>query len=429
MKAGFVLKGNVIYSKTSQELSIHENSYLVCVEGRSAGIYPQIPESFEHLPVMDMGDRLIIPGLVDMHVHASQNLYRGLGMDRELLDWLETYAFPEESKFQDPAYAEAAYQVFTEQMRRGATTRACIFATIHREATEILMDKMEAAGLKVFVGKVNMDRNSPDYLREEDAEASARETEQWVKDTLGKYEHVVPMLTPRFVPSCTDELLEALGELQREYKLPVQSHISENPGEIAWVKELCPAEEFYGAVYDKYGLFGGDAPTVMAHCVWSSPEEVELMKERGVFIAHCPQSNMNVASGIAPMRLFLDAGLKTGLGSDIAGGSSESIFRAMVDARQVSGLLWRLVDQSQKPLSVAEVFWMGTAGGGEFFGKVGKFDEGYEFDAVVLDDSNLQGPRPYSLRERLERIIYLSDDRNIYRKYVAGRKVWDRNEA
>ena len=158
----------------------------------------------------------------------------------------------------------------------------------------------------------------------------------------------------------------------------MQSHLSENFGEIAWVKELCPATHFYGEAYSQFGLFGGDCPTVMAHCVHSSDEEIALMKKQGVYIAHCPQSNTNLSSGIAPARRYLDAGLHIGLGSDIAAGSSLSILRAMADAIQVSKLYWRLADSSVRPLTLEEAFYMGTEGGGSFFGKVGSFKEGYE---------------------------------------------------
>ena len=212
--------------------------------------------------------------------------------------------------------------------------------------------------------------------------------------------------------------------LCKKYHVPVQSHLSENLSEIAWVRELCPYSSDYGEAYEHFGLFGGNAPTVMAHGVWPGKREFARIKERGVYIAHCPQSNTNIASGIAPVRQYLDAGIHIGLGSDVAGGSSDSIFRAMVDAIQVSKLRWRLITQDDAPIMLDEAFYMATAGGGEFFGKVGKFEEGYEFDAVVLDDENLPTPREFSTHERLERIVYLGDDRNIAAKFVAGRKLF-----
>lgn len=420
----FALKGQICYSAGLHDIRVMEHGYLLCEEGLSKGVVPKLPEEWIQAEVRDYGDCLIIPGLVDLHLHAPQYSFRGMKMDLELLKWLDTQTFPEEAKYADLEYADRAYTIFADNMRRGATTRACIFATIHLPATELLMDKMEAAGLNVMVGKVNMDRNSPDILREKDAERSAADTVKWLSETAGRYRHVRPILTPRFIPSCTDELMERLGEIQRQYRLPVQSHLSENPGEIDWVSGLCPESDSYGDAYDRFGMFGGDGcPTVMAHCVYSGEAEQQRLKDRGVWIAHCPQSNMNLSSGIAPIRQFLDKGIRVGLGSDVAGGSVESIFRAMTDAIQVSKMYWRLKDDSLKPLTMEEAFFLATKGGGSFFGKVGSFEPGYELDALVLDDSALKHPQPLSVKERLERISYLSDERQIAAKYVAGTEI------
>lgn len=424
MAGNFVLKGHICYSKSLREVEAVENGYLVCVDGRSAGVFGELPEAFSHFPVTDFGDKLIIPGLVDLHLHAPQYTFRSLGMDLELLDWLETRTFPEESKYKDLEYAKKAYSIFTEGLKYSTTTRACIFATLHGPATIALMDMLEQTGLKTMVGKVNMDRNCPDILREKSAEAAAEDTLLWLSQIRGRYEHTKPVITPRFIPTCSDELMERLGQIAREQGLPVQSHLSENQGEIAWVKELCPWSGFYGDAYDHFGMFGGEVKTVMAHCVWSSKEEQERMKENGVFIAHCPESNTNLSSGIAPIREYLDQGLKVGLGSDIAGGTKESIFFAMAEAIRVSKLRWRLVDNTKGPLTVEEAFFLGTKGGGAFFGEVGSFEEGYELDAVVLDDESIPHPQPLSVRERLERMIYLSDERHITAKYIAGRQIF-----
>ena len=281
MAENFVLKGNICYSQDAQTLVTVEQGYLVCLEGRSAGVYRELPQEYAAFPLKDYGDRMIVPGLVDLHLHAPQYSFRGLGMDLELLEWLNTRTFPEEAKYRDAEYAKKAYSIFADNMKRSATTRACIFATLHREATEVLMDLMEESGLKTMIGKVNMDRNSPDILVEETAE-SLRETRQWLEDIKGRYRNTVPILTPRFIPTCSDTLMEELKKIQMEYDLPVQSHLSENQGEIAWVKELCPWSEFYGDAYDHFGLFGGGVDTVMAHCVWPPEAEIARMKERGV---------------------------------------------------------------------------------------------------------------------------------------------------
>ena len=418
------LKGHIVYSKTSDKLEICENGYLVYEGNQVEGGYQILPEDYEGILVEDYGDRIIVPGFVDLHVHAPQYAFRGLGMDMELLDWLETNTFPEESKYKELTYAKNAYQMFTDNLKKSVTTRACIFATIHKEATILLMDMLEKAGMATMVGKVNMDRNSPDYLREE-TEESAKETILWLEE-VGKrqYKHTKPILTPRFIPSCTDELMRELKEIQRTYQIPVQSHLSENYGEIAWVQELCPESEFYGDAYDRFGLFGRDNKTVMAHCVHSDEREIMRMKENGVFIAHCPESNTNLSSGVAPIRRYLAEGMHVGIGSDVAAGSTENMFVAMRYAVQASKLRWRLKDDRLDPLTMPEVFYMATKGGGEFFGKVGSFEMRYELDAVVLDDSRLIHPQEMSVEQRIERMIYLADEREVYAKYVAGEKLF-----
>lgn len=421
MEQTFALKGNIIFTPVCGKLEVRPRQYLVCENGLVAGIFETLPERFVNIPVHDHGDRLILPGLVDLHVHASQYAYRGLGMDMELLDWLEENAFPEEARFADPAYAAAAYRVFADELTRSATTRASIFATVHRPATLLLMDLLEKAGLRGFVGKLNMDSNCPDYLRET-TEGSLAETRRWLEESAG-FSGVRPVITPRFIPSCSEELMNGLGGLQRQFSAATQSHLSENLSEIEWVKQLRPSTRFYGEAYNQPGLFGGECPTVMAHCIWSGEEERALMKERGVFLAHCPQSNMNVSSGIAPVRTWLREGQKAGLGSDVAGGAHLSIFRAMTDAIQCSKLRWRLVDESLPALTLPEALYLATKGGGGFFGKVGSFEPGYEFDAIVMDDSTLPTTRRCTLTERLERVVWLSDGLPLA-KYVAGRQLF-----
>lgn len=210
MKQDFILKGHVLYSRTQAELSVTENGYLVCLDGKSAGVFREIPEKYAGLPATDCGDRLIVPGLVDLHVHAPQYAFRSVGMDRELLDWLNTYTFPEESRYADLEYAGRAYDLFVRDLTRGATTRACIFATMHREATGMLMRKLDASGLQTRAGKVNMDRNSPDTLREESAAVSLADTRKWLEE-VADLKRCRPILTPRFTPSCTDALMQGLG--------------------------------------------------------------------------------------------------------------------------------------------------------------------------------------------------------------------------
>ena len=421
----FILKGHICHAPGADRLVIHENACVVCEGGVCRGIYDQLPEAYAGWEVIDCGDRLILPGMADLHIHASQYAYCGTGMDYELLEWLDKVTFPEEIRYADADYARRAYTIFSDKLKRGATTRAVIFGTMHTEATLTLMDLMEQSGIVSLVGKVNMDRNAPDALRERDAAWAAEDTRRFIEEAARRgYRRTGPIITPRFVPCCTDALLAALGRLRAEYGLPVQSHLSENPGEVELVRRLQPEAAFYGDAYDRFGLFGRGGNTVMAHCVYSSPKEVRRMKENGVWVAHCPSSNMNIASGIAPMRHYLDMGLRLGLGTDVAGGTSISMFRAVTDAIQVSKLYWRYHPEA-RPLTFPEAFHLATRGGGSFFGNVGSFEDGYAFDALVLDDTAEPSARPLSVRDRLERAFYLELDRDgIVMKFVEGKRIF-----
>jgi len=419
----FVIHGDICYSENIGSLRCIENGYLVCKNGISQGVFDTLPDWYRNLPLLEHADKLILPGLVDLHMHAPQFAFRGLGMDFELLEWLETYTFPEESKYRNLGYALNAYNAVVRDLVNGPNTRACMYATVHLPATRLLMDLLEKTGLVCMVGKINMDRNCPAYLCEESAVRSADDTRLWLAASAGRYRNISTILTPRFIPVCSDELMRKLAGIQKEFGLPVQSHLSESQAEIKWVRQLCPSSKSYSDAYDNFGLFGGEVPTIMAHCVWPDEDEIELISRKNVHIAHCPQSNMNLTSGIAPIRKFLNDNISVGLGSDVAGGCHTSIFRAMSDAIQVSKMRRRLIDHSDAPLTVTEAFYLGTAGGGAFFGKVGSFESGYEFDALVIDDTDIYAPFPLTIEERLARVIYFSDDRHIQEKYVRGHCV------
>ena len=423
-KQSFILKGDICFSKNKDEIKNIHDGYVVCVDGISQGAYEKLPEEYKDLELIDYSGKLILPGLVDLHVHAPQFSYRGLGMDLELIDWLNTYTFPQEAKYQDVNYAKNMYQRFVDDVKKGPNTRSVVFATLHVESTIELMDIFEKSGMVSYIGKVNMDRNGSENLQEESANQSAKYTIRWIESIQDRYERTFPIITPRFTPSCSDDLMRQLSIIRKKYNLKVQSHLSENQGEIKWVSELCPYTQFYGQAYSKFNMFGGDCPTVMAHCVWSCEEEQELMKKQGVFIAHCPNSNTNLSSGIAPVRKYINDNQNIGLGSDVAGGTHTSIFKAMADAISVSKLRWRLVDQNYAPITVAEAFYLGTIGGGKFFGKVGSFESGYEFDAIVVDDSRYTVQNQWDDLQRLEKTIYLSYDFDVIHKYVQGRKLF-----
>ena len=420
--ASFVLKGLIVDTPEIGSLRAVDG-YAVCENGKCAGVYETLPHAYASLPLHDYSGMLIIPGMSDLHLHASQYSYCGTAMDLELLEWLQNYTYPEESRFADPAHARTYYAAFTKDLLHTTTTRAAIFATIHADASLELMRQLHEAGLGAYVGKLNMDRNCPDYYSELTPENGEAETRRWLEACKElNYPRVFPILTPRFTPSVTDAYMEKIGNLSREYGVAMQSHLSENLSEIEWVKALCPDAKNYADTYARYGLFGGDCKTIMAHCIYCPAEEDELMKRNHVFIAHCPTSNENVIAGISPAARYLRSGYEIGLGSDVAGGHTLDLLTVMASAVQVSKLRWRYVDQSEKPLTMLEALYMATAGGGRFFGKVGLFEKDYAFDAVVLDDGALRNLRAFSPAERIERCAYLG--RTVVKaKFVDGVQV------
>lgn len=380
----------------------------------------------ESVELIDLGDQLLIPAMNDLHVHAPQYANLGIAMDLELLPWLNTYTFPEEMRYADKPYAERLYRRFVSDLVRYGTMRAAVFATIHAPATQLLCDLFQEAGIGGKIGLVGMNRNCPTEL--------SNTTQEAISGTLSVLEHTATMplvdaiVTPRFVPSCTPDMLAAMGQLAAEKQLPVQSHLSENRSEIAWVKQLDPEASCYADAYRRFGLFG-QTPTLMAHCCYPNREEMRLMRENPkTMVVHCPTSNCNLSSGIAPIRQFLEQGTQVALGSDISGGSHLSIFRVMQYAMQMSKLQYSLTNGRSAFLTLSEVFHMATKAGGSFFGNdelghPGSFEQGYAFDALVLDDSTLRLSDSEEPLHRLERLIYLGDDRHITKRFCQGHVV------
>ena len=427
-----VYKAHILFTKEKDCFEVYENGYIAVEDGIVLGVASSLDELAPHLSpltsedVIDFGDKLLIPAMNDMHVHAPQVHNQGVAMDLELLPWLQNYTFPEESKYADTHYAERMYRRFLHTQWLFGTMRSVVFGTVHTDSTRVLMKLYQEAGMGAMVGKVAMNRHCPDALSE-DVKAAVEGMEQLIAEfshpsplTSHLSPLVRPIITPRFVPSCTPELLKACGELANKYQLPVQSHLSENTSEIAWVAELEKESTSYGDAYNRYGLFG-QTPTIMAHCVWTNGSELELMKRNRVMVAHCPTSNFNLSSGLAPVRTFLDEDLPIGLGSDISGGHDLNMFRMLVYAIQVSKMHYQQ-DKSKAFLTLPEIFWIATKSAGSFFGRVGSFEPGYEFDALVIDDEVLY-PSEYSLQHRLERFIYVGDDRQIAHRFCRGQEV------
>ena len=414
----FIIKGTFIDTLTKDEFRIRKGFILV-EDGLIKNFSEENPDT--SIKLYDYTGKLIIPGLSDLHLHASQYPNTGLGLDLELLDWLDTYTFPEESKYKDVEYAKKAYQTFVDDLAKTATTRASIFATLHTDMTLLLMDLLEQKKICAYVGKVGMDRNCPDFYIEKNGK---EETLRFVEECQKRnYKFVKPIITPRFTISCTDEYMKYMGELAKKYNIAVQSHLSENFGEIDFVRQLRPNDKFYGESYDKNGLFGKEVKTVMAHCVHCPKEESELIKKNGVYIAHCPTSNSNISSGICPAGRYLREGYNIGIGSDISGGHTLDLFEVIRHAIQVSKMNLRYINPKEKPLTLSETFFMATNKGGSFFGKVGVFEKDYEFDAIVLDESLIKNVREYNEKERLERFIY-NKDAKIESKFIRGNKIF-----
>jgi guanine deaminase len=416
----FAIKGDIIYTKTADAFCTAENSYLLCEEGLCRGVTGALDGEWKNVQIFDYSGKLIMPGFTDLHAHAPQYAYRGMGMDLQLLDWLNTYTFPEEAKYADTAYASRMYASFADELACGPTTSAVLFATIHTDSDLLLAGLLERTGLRILLGKVNMDRNSSDALTEK-TEKSLSETERFIAG-LNRFKNVHPIITPRFVPSCTPELMTGLGKLAVKYDIPIQSHLDENKAEIQWVHDLHPECTSYTDVYRTCGLLG--PRTVMAHCVHMTPDEENLIKESGAFMAHCPQSNVNLCSGVAPAVHYLEQHMNIGLGTDIAGGASLNMFRAVSDAIRVSKLRYYFT-QENRPLKVSEAFFLATKGGGAFFGRTGSFEDGYELDAIVVDDTGFSRLENLNPEQRAERVFYLSDYRNIKAKFVKGRRIYE----
>ena len=422
MKSTKIYRGTIVYAPQLGALECLEHAYLVAQNGVIAGVFQELPGKYQDTALEDFGDCLLIPSFTDLHLHAPQYAMMGMGFDLPLLEWLNTYTFKEEARFADAGFARTVYEALAAELVRRGTTRVCMFSSLHREGTLILMDALERAGLTGFVGKVNMDRNSPDCLRET-CEESLAQTRRWLDECAGRYAHIKPILTPGFTPSCSDALMEGLGRLAEEYELPVQSHLSENDAEIEWVRALHPDCAQYWETYAKFGLW--KRGTIMAHCVHSDARERAAMRSAGVWVAHSPDSNTNLYSGVAPVRKMLSEGLSVALASDVAGGAKLSMLHAAAEAIRASKL--RYYYSGKRPdeayLTVPEAFYLETSAGQQYFGGGPGFCVGDSLHAIVLDDSALPPSRPLAPAERLERLIYADDSRTIRAVISEGRRL------
>ncbi|KAI0093969.1 guanine deaminase [Irpex rosettiformis] len=414
----------------------------------------------------------LIPGFIDTHTHAPQVPNIGSGQEHELLDWLAQTTFPMEAKFADDNFAKKAYGTVVRRIIDSGTTTCCYYGTLHLGATKVLADFVHSAGQRAFVGKCNMDRNSPDYYIESSAATSVEDTKSLISYIRGLTPNsttalVQPILTPRFAISCTPELLGSLGDVARaDPTLTIQTHICENDSEIQFTKNLFPpnilppgseaakkGRTTYAGVYDAYGLLRKN--TVLAHAVHLEDEEVEMIKKSNAGISHCPTSNFNLRSGCARVGMLLDEGIKVGLGTDVSGGFSPSILTAVQHASIASKVVAMHHPSSQtstttftsRQLPISALLYLATQGGADVCDlskRTGSLEPGKAFDALVvslksdsgnpnvwgvdwdadLDVSGTNGKTErQSLEAQLERFLFTGDDRNIRRVYVQGRLI------
>lgn len=412
--------GNFVFTPTRRSFRLLSGG---CVLVDGDGV---IQEVLDHLPpdfpgrVVELGPGLALPGFVDCHVHASQYPTMGLGYNLELLPWLEKYTLPQEARLHKEDYALRVYRRFVRELWRNGITRSIVMASNDTGSTYLLFDLLAKSGLGAYVGRVCMDQNTPDR---ESTAGAIRESRRFLQLAGGKSALVRPIVTPTLSMVCSHELMAALGRQAAEFSAPIQAHLSENREEIRLTLKYFPEAQDFGDTYDQAGCFG-QVPTVMAHCIHLTDREKERMAARGILAAHNPHSNWNLLSGAMKLAEYHDLGIRVGLGSDIAGGHTLSMFSTMAAAVQ-AGACHYVNGVYPRPVTAPEALYTATKGGGSFFGKVGSFEPGYDFDCLAVDDSAAQEFNSYSLEERAERMIYCCDDRNILRRFVKGREVFE----
>lgn len=424
-----IIVGNIIHCKSRLNLEVIEPGFVILVGSKIAAVgqESELPQKITQLQLKSnvttrilKKSQILIPGLVDTHLHAPQYPNCGLGYDKPLLEWLNTYTYKLEKQYKDLDFSRRVYKAVVRKTLSNGTTTACYFGCLFNESTNVLVDTVIEYGQRALVGKINMTHLAPeDYL--ETPEDSIANTKKFVKYVFGKESDLVlPIITPRFALSVNMELMKELGQIANFGDLHIQTHISENIEEVQLVESQYAMP--YAQVYDEANLL--TKKTILAHGIYLSDEEIKLLVERGTAISHCPDSNLCLKSGLCNVRRLLENGVKVGLGTDVSGGASPSIAKAMKACLDVS-IAQSFQDSRWKPLNYEEVFYLATLGGSEALAlqnKIGNFEVHKEFDALIIDmDTNtgdyLIGCDP---RELLQKFIYTGDDRNVTSVYVAG---------
>lgn len=441
--------GVVVHSTGLNDLHILEDALLVIDKaGHIADLQANVSKDalsstlktlgLDHCPITELSrGQFVMPGFIDTHHHGPQWLHRGQGQGLHILEWLDQVAFPNESRFQDPAHAKRVYAGVVSGMLRQGVTTASYYGSKHGEATKILADTCLAKGQRALVGKCNMSRNAPDYYRdasEEESLAVTMDCINHIKKIDPKGELVRHVLTPRFAICCEGTLLAGLGDIAAKYPdMPIQTHFNESEQEKSATLTLFPDFTNEADLYEKYGLLNDRS--ILAHCTIMTDYETQRLADLKCGVAHCPTANMTIGGGFmaAPVKDFLRRGVKVGLGTDSGGGYSSSMLNAMQHSLVASFARDFLDDRDGKAaVSFEEVFHMATLGGAQVVGfadEVGNFDKGKQFDGLVVDirgernGVNTPLEKDDSLRTMLEKFVMTGDDRNITSVFVRGRKV------
>ncbi|SMF90437.1 guanine deaminase [Paenibacillus uliginis N3/975] len=448
-----LFQGTSFSSKSSKEIQILKN-YLFCIN--ADGMIEQVvaPEDAEYQSLLDTYQgsdnfhrleegQYFLPGFVDLHVHAPQWAQSGTALDIPLYDWLNTYTFPLESKFSDLDFAKKVYDEVVSTLLANGTTTALYFATVHKEASLLLAEICANKGQRGLVGKVVMDdpEQNPEYYRDADTKAALADTEEFIiaVQELAKStkQGVYPVVTPRFIPSCTDEGLKGLGELAAKYDTYVQSHCSESDWAHGYVQDRYNKNDAF-ALHD-FGLLRDKS--VMAHCNFLDDPDVDLFAQTGTAIAHCPVSNAYFANSVIPVAHIHSKGVEIGLGSDISGGFSPSLFdnirQAVISSRMLEdGVNTSLPAEERgvpgSRITIHEAFYLATAGGGESLSlPIGRIQENYTWDVQVIDTKCPSAKLPIfdeneDLQDIFQKIMYLVRPEHIREVWVQGEKVHSR---
>ncbi|XP_029960862.1 guanine deaminase [Salarias fasciatus] len=432
-----VYRGTFVHSTWETPLQILEDALLGVDEGGKIAFIGEGKDikqlsqkfGFNLSEVIQLAQHeFFMPGMVDTHIHASQYSYAGTALDLPLLQWLNTYTFPVEAQFDNLEFARKVYTQVVKRTLRNGTTTACYFATIHTDASLLLGQLANDFGQRALVGKVCMDVNDCVKNYRETSKDSEEETGRFIKELLKKeYPLVRPVVTPRFAVTCTEPLLKQLAAIARNNSVHIQSHISENVDEVELVKKLFPDSTSYTDVYHKCNLLTNK--TVMAHGCHLSDKELAVFRETGTSLAHCPNSNLSLCSGLLDVRNVLKHKVKVGLGTDVAGGYSASMIDAVRRTLDTSKIL-SIQNPNYETLTFEEVFRLATLGGSQALSldeQTGNFQVGKHFDALRVNVAVPEGPidliQPEEPKILLEKFLNLGDDRNIVEVFVAGRKV------